>query len=288
MSKTTAKELSLEACERASRSNIGDTAIWTYRAVEPKGKILLIHGFRGDHHGLEAIAGALADYEVLIPDLPGYGKSKSLSGIHDLNAYGAWLKQLCDQLPGLSLVLGHSFGSLVVANGLSQGLEVNNVALLNPITTRSSEQKDFANGLSTWFYRFCSKTGEFGSLLLRSPLIVRGMSMVMATSKQLKVRSFIHGQHAKHFSSYVEDRVAFEGFEAASRGCVLDYVDSLPSNLLLIAGEKDLIAPLHNQISLHLKVEGSRLEIIPSVGHLTHYECPLIVADLLAEQLASR
>lgn len=288
MSKTTAKELALAATKRASRSNVGDTALWTYSAPEPKGRILLIHGFRGDHHGLEAIAGALQDYEVLIPDLPGYGKSKSFSGIHDLDAYGIWLADLCAELPEVNLVLGHSFGSLVVANGYSKGLGVSNVALLNPITTRSSEQKDFANKLSSWFYRFCAKTGSVGSLLLRAPLIVRGMSIVMTTSRQLRVRSFVHGQHAKYFSSYREDRVAFEGFTAASNGSVFDYLDALPGKVLLIAGSNDLIAPLANQVSLQARLTGSILEVIPSVGHLTHYESPTKVAELIDQHLITK
>lgn len=285
MLKTSPRDLSLLARSRASRSDIGQTAVWTYRALEPKGKILLVHGFRGDHHGLEAIAGALDEYDVLIPDLPGYGKSIPFSGKHNLTAYGLWLKELCAGVSGLDLVLGHSFGSLVVASGIAQGLSVPQVALLNPITTRSAEQKGFANRISGSFYNFCAATGTLGSLLLRSPIIVRGMSVVMATTRDWRLRSFIHNQHGKYFSSYVQDRVAFEGFEAASRGSVLDYVDDLPESLLLIAGAKDLIAPLANQIELQKRVGGSSLKVIDSAGHLTHYETPFEVAITLREFL---
>ena len=49
------------AMDRAFREDIGTTAIWHYPAKEPKGKLLFIHGFRGDHHGLSATAGALVD-----------------------------------------------------------------------------------------------------------------------------------------------------------------------------------------------------------------------------------
>jgi pimeloyl-ACP methyl ester carboxylesterase len=32
----------------------------------------MIHGFRGDHHGLQLFADALPEYRVIIPDLPGF------------------------------------------------------------------------------------------------------------------------------------------------------------------------------------------------------------------------
>jgi pimeloyl-ACP methyl ester carboxylesterase len=66
--------------------------------------------------------------------------------------------------------------------------------------------------------------------------------------------------------------VAHEGFAAASASSVLDFANEFKIPTLLIAGERDLIAPLANQIKLQKMIAGSSLEIIPSVGHLTHYE----------------
>ena len=158
------------AMDRAFREDIGITAIWHYPAKEPKGKLLFIHGFRGDHHGLSATAGALVDYEVLIPDLPGYGKTPELKK-HDLESYADWLINLVDQIGPDVVVLGHSFGSLVVSKALELGLPAAKVILLNPISTRSQDQVDLANKAARWFYRFTERTGAAGSLLLRSPRV---------------------------------------------------------------------------------------------------------------------
>lgn len=52
------------------------TRYWSYPSSNPNAKVIIfIHGYRGNHHGLEAIAGALEDFHVIIPDLPGFGES---------------------------------------------------------------------------------------------------------------------------------------------------------------------------------------------------------------------
>ncbi len=268
------------AAKRGYREDIGDTAVWRYPAETSKGTLLFIHGFRGDHHGLSASAGALVDYDVLIPDLPGYGKTAELES-HDLESYGRWLLGLVSEIGPDVVVLGHSFGSLVVSKAVSQGLVAKAIVLQNPITTRSDQQRDFANRLARGFYAFAIAMGKLGSAFLRSWLVVQVMSVAMTTSKSAKLRRWIHGQHQRHFSTYRSDRVAHEGFAAASSSSVLDFASAFKLPTLLIAGEKDLIAPLANQIKLQSMIPGAKLEIMDGVGHLTHYESAAEVADAI-------
>ncbi|THE16454.1 alpha/beta fold hydrolase, partial [Kocuria rosea] len=43
----------------------------------PKPLLVLVHGFRGDHHGLQLVADRLRErYHVVVPDLPGFGRSE--------------------------------------------------------------------------------------------------------------------------------------------------------------------------------------------------------------------
>ena len=166
----------------------------------------------------------------------------------------------------------------MVSKAVSQGMKARAIVLQNPITARSSEQNDLANKIARSFYSLAVSLGRLGSGLLRSWLVVRVMSVAMATSKSLKLRSWIHNQHHQHFSTYRSDRVAHEGFAAASGSSVLDFAKDFEVPTLLIAGERDLIAPLANQIKLQGLIAGSKLEIMPSVGHLTHYESSADVA----------
>ncbi len=280
MSKTPTPELMAMAQSRAKRSDVGPTATWHYPGAGPT--IVLVHGFRGDHHGLSAIAGALDDFNVVIPDLPGYGRSTVLAGKHDLEAYAKWLIDFVAQLGGSPYILGHSFGSLIVAKAHELGLQAPATVLLNPITTTASDT--FAGKIAAGFYKV-GRLGRTGSYLLRSALVVRGMSIGMATTKDFGLRGFIHNQHLTYFSNYLEDRVAQEGFSAANSSNVLNHTQTLPKKLLVIAGEKDIIAPLAGQLKLQ-RATAARLETLP-VGHLTHYEAPNEVALLTREFIAS-
>lgn len=223
-----------------------------------------------------AIAGALENAQLVVPDLPGYGKTPEFSDRHDLEAYGKWLVDFVDQSGPYELILGHSFGTLVVAAASAQGLDLKTV-LLNPITTRATDTGGVAQKLSERYY----KASERRPALLSSAIVVRGMSVLLTKTWNLATRSFIHQQHAKHFSSYRSSRVAIEGFAAASAGSVFDYKDSLNQQLLLIAGERDVVAPVANTEALAASLPNSQLEVVPRVGHLTHYETPSQIAALI-------
>lgn len=272
--KSSAPELFKLAASRAERFDVLNTATWHYRG---EGRtIILVHGFRGDHHGLSAIAGALEGHHVVIPDLPGYGKSAAFNGRHDLASYGDWFARFASEFDK-PVVLGHSFGSLVVAKSWEYGMKQPTV-LLNPISTTQGDSP--AGKLAELYYKIGSK-GLLGSALLRSTPIVRGMSIAMATTWDLKLRAFIHDQHHRYFSNYTEDRVVLEGYQAASSGNVMNYVANKPEKLLLIAGAKDMIAPLKGQLELQRETQAELRTL--ECGHLTHYETPFEVGIMVRD-----
>lgn len=261
-----------KAIARAHREDYGSTASWKISGEGPR--ILLVHGFRGDHHGLLALAGALPNAELVIPDLPGYGKTPAFEGEHNLENYGSWLREFVSRAGSFDLVVSHSFGTLVLASAFGQGFQAKSV-MLNPITTRASDTGGIGNKLAQSYYRL----GEQAPSLLASPLVVRGMSVMLAKTSNPRNRAFIHEQHARYFSGYRDPRVVTEGFRAASGGSVLDFESSIQSELLLVAGEKDIVAPVAQTAELHKRLPNSQLAVIPRVGHLTHYETPAEVAD---------
>ena len=108
--------------------------------------VLLVHGFRGDHHGLEIIANYLLklipNVSIISPDLPGFGRSADLpeSALDEdnINAYVAWLNDFVERTNqhGLPLhVVGHSFGSIVTsAFAAAHPNALARLSLINPIS----------------------------------------------------------------------------------------------------------------------------------------------------------
>lgn len=264
-----------------------DTRAWRYGALEGP-TLILVHGFRGDHHGLEGIAQELErvapELRVIVPDLPGFGESPAIPGRdHDIALYGEWLRAFAASVaPSGYAILGHSFGSLVVASALSGGLDPERTILINPISAPALEGPQAAlTQLAIAYYRAADMLPERAARgLLGNPLIVRVMSEVMAKTGDRELRSWIHQQHARYFSLFADPSTLLQAFRASVSHTVPEFAHWFAAPTLLIAGDRDDITPLPKQLELQRKIPGSELRILSGTGHLVHYEA---VTDAVAE-----
>lgn len=258
-------------------------AYWTYEPEQPTPDtrtILVIHGFRGDHHGLLRVADLLPEMRIIMPDLPGFGASTAFrTGEHSVAGYGRFIAAFLAALdlgPD-TVLLGHSFGSIVAAHfvAIHPGA-VTPLILVNPIAAPALEgPKGIMTRLAVLYYKLAARLPSGpGQALLRSPLIVRVMSEAMAKTRDPDLRRFIHGQHHAYFSAFANRESLLESFRASVGSHVAEAAGSLTLPVLLIAGEKDEIAALPHQHRLAALLPDARLEVIPGVGHLIHYETP--------------
>jgi pimeloyl-ACP methyl ester carboxylesterase len=261
----------------------GKVAFWTYEPVQelPDTRtILVIHGFRGDHHGLLRVADLLPDMRIIMPDLPGFGSSEAFGpGGHTVAGYGAFIKEFMAAL-GLgpdTVLLGHSFGSIITAHFVAAHPDaVHPLILINPIAAPALEgPKGIMTRLAVLYYKLAARLPRpLGQALLRSPVIVRVMSEAMAKTRDRELRRFIHGQHHAYFSAFASRDSLLESFTASVSSHVAEVASRLQLPVLLIAGEKDEIATLPDQHRLLELLPSGKLEVIAGVGHLIHYETP--------------
>lgn len=256
-----------------------DTRDWVFG--DPAGRpIVLVHGFRGDHHGLQGIAEALATavpgLAIHVPDLPGFGQTPAIPGrAHELSTFGEWLLAFTRVVaPDGGMILGHSFGSLVVSSGLSQGVRSDRTILINPISAPALEgPQAFLTQLAILYYRAAAALPERAAKsLLGSKLIVRGMSEVMAKTGDRELRSWIHDQHHRYFSEFADSRSLLDAFKASVSHTVAEFADAYAMPTLLVVGERDDITPLPKQLDLQRLLSDAELMILPGTGHLVHYE----------------
>jgi pimeloyl-ACP methyl ester carboxylesterase len=264
----------------------GRTRYWEYGdpATATATTIVMVHGFRGDHHGLEPVVAQLPGFRIISPDLPGFGESDPLSPIrHDIAGYGRWLSELADALPlgGRTVILGHSFGSIIVAAAVSGGLAADAVVLVNPIAAPAlSGPRGILTRLAVFYYRAAAKLPErLGFALLRNRAIVRVMSITMAKTVDPALRRWIHDQHDRYFSAFADRSVVLEAFTASVGSDVSEFARFITQPTLLVAAEKDDITPVAAQHRLQAQFSNATLRVIPDVGHLIHYEVPAQAAD---------
>lgn len=244
--------------------------------------IIMIHGFRGTHHGLELIAEYMSEFDdIQIPDLPGFGDGPRLEQ-YGLDAYVEWLHDYILAAGHYQpVLLGHSFGSIVSAAYAAKYPEtISKLILVNPIGAPALEgPKAVLTKLTVFYYWAGTKLpSALATRWLSSKAVVQIMSSVMAKTRDRELRQFIHGQHHEHFSSFHSPDSVSESFQTSVRHSVRDFAPKIFVPTLLIAGEKDDITPLFKQRELAQKFPNAHLEVIQGVGHLTHYETPDQVA----------
>jgi pimeloyl-ACP methyl ester carboxylesterase len=267
------------------------TTYWDYGDPAQATTILMVHGFRGDHHGLEPVVAQLSGVRIISPDLPGFGESEPLHGIrHDIEGYGRWLREFVSTVgpTGRLVILGHSFGSIVVAAAVAGGLHADVVVLVNPIAAPAlSGPRGILTRLAVFYYWAAARLPErLGFALLRNRLIVRVMSVTMTKTNSRELRRWIHNQHDRYFSAFSDRRVVLEAFTASVSTDVSEFARDIPQRTLLIAAEKDDITPVAAQHRLQALFPDATLRVIPDVGHLIHYEMPAPAADHLRRFLA--
>jgi len=247
----------------------------------------MVHGFRGDHHGLEDIVAELpGHYRVIVPDLPGFGESSEFIGQHNIENYTKFLHEfivkVTDQPP---VLLGHSFGSILTAHYAAEYPKaITKLIMVNPIASPALKgKKAIFSHLTVFYYWLGNKLPKkAGYGLLRSKAIVLTMSALLAKTKDKTLRRKIHRGHLAHFSSFQSRRVVMESFKASVTHTATEKADRIVTPTLLIVGEIDDIAPLSGQKQLQQKLADSQLIVAPKVGHLIHHEAPDIAARAIA------
>ena len=286
--------------------------------------VLLVHGFRGDHHGLEIIANYLLklipNVSIISPDLPGFGRSADLSegtqdegaqGEDNINAYVAWLNDFVehtnpareDAQPLPLHLVGHSFGSIVTsAFAAAHPNSLALLSLINPISEPALEgSQRVASRLASLYYRAGAALPEkIGYPLLRSQLITRASSEVMMRTKDKAMRRFINGQHAAYFGSFGSRRGVLSAYEASITHTAAEYAAAIRVPVQMLVAEDDDLGtpetaramyatltsrnlPASHDLSASSSGARERLDMIPEVGHLIHYETPHLAAELIAD-----
>ncbi|GAB3601769.1 alpha/beta fold hydrolase [Microbacterium aureliae] len=267
----------------------GLTAYWVYGDDDATTTIVAVHGFRGEHHGLEPVVAHLPGIRVVMPDLPGFGETPPLPGRrHDLEAYARWLSEFAAEVAPGAVILGHSFGSIVAAASVAEGLATPGLVLVNPIGAPALEgPRGIMTRLAILYYTVAARLpARAGDALLRNRAIVRVMSETMAKTRDRGLRSFVHDQHDTYFSRFADRDVLHDAFVTSVSHDVRAFAPRIAVPTLLVAAVRDDITPIEKERELARLFDDVRLVEIPDVGHLIHYETPAPAAQAIEGFLA--
>jgi pimeloyl-ACP methyl ester carboxylesterase len=275
----------------ASLEVLGSTThYWTYGPDDAPHTVVIAHGYRGDHHGLEPVIALLPGIRFISPDLPGFGISTPMTqAAHSIDGYARWFVAFLEALGlrGEAVILGHSFGSMVTTYAIDAGLETPALILINPISTDPHQGGGrVMNALTRAYYGAARKLPQrLGRGLLGNWAIVQIMSVTLAKTRDPQLRRWIHEEHHRYFNGFSDPETVAEAFDASLSTDVTKYASSLTMPVLLIAGEDDEIAPAPGQRRFIQQLLHGELVMLDGVGHLIHYERPVEAAEAITRFL---
>ena len=237
--------------------------------------IVLVHGYRGDHHGLEAFSGGLTAFNVYAPDLPGFGTSEPMKKKHDLNNYAKWLllfsKELQLEKP---IAIGHSFGTLVVAAAQAKEKFANALVFINAVGGGGVKGvAAFLLNFIKFYYWFAHVIPEaLGLKMLKARILVDSMSNFTTKSKDKVLRAWIKEQHNLHFNSFSDSQVVWESYIASISNTITPFLPEIKEPILFIAAELDEITPVSSVVQMSEEMPNAQMHLVLNCGHLVHYE----------------
>ncbi|MCW2652345.1 MAG: alpha/beta hydrolase fold protein [Mycobacterium sp.] len=256
-----------------------------YREAGQGPALLLIHGMASSSHTWRAVLPQLSTgHRVVAPDLLGHGQSAKPRGDYSLGAIAVWLRDLLDEL-GITrvTVVGHSLGGGIAMQFAHQHPEYcERLVLIG------------SGGLGAevgWTLRLLSAPGaEFVLPIiapqpavavgdrLRTWLASAGIQNVVAGETWYAYSSLSDRQTRNAFLRTLRSVVDYRG-QAVSAFSRLHFTSGLP--VLLIWGDQDPIIPVGHAQAAHEALPGSRLLVLPGVGHYPHLEAASTVTGSL-------
>lgn len=247
-------------------------------------RLLLLHGI-GDEAGRtwDAVLPELArHYHVLVPDLPGFGRSSKANRLYSPENYAAFVDWLMRREPTEpTTVVGHSLGgavALAYAGRYGQDLEklvlVDAVGVLHRVTVSKNfvqgrlnfDAPFFPDGAAGFFDRLA------GRLVEKLSRLPSDLDAVLASAALRE--KFLDGE---------PERIAALALVQTNFAPYL----TAPTPTWLLWGEADEVAPRRLALLLQGRLPQAELRLLPGLGHTPMREDPAAFTRVLEDVLAT-
>ena len=271
----------IEEFEKGSRklfiSTNNTTICWR---IWGKGQpIILLHGGYGSwRHWIKQVTYLSKDYQILVPDMPGFGDSSDLKSDHtpeniSLNLYQTFRKLNITDLDNINLV-GFSFGGLISGHLsyqlLKKGIELKNLILVGPGGTGA-------------------RRGPMREMVRRTPKM-SFEEILKAHFENLKILMFNNPKNIDLLSLYIQlentNNHRLKSRPISATNTLIKILEKQNIIPYLIFGEKDAtIGPyLEERISLFREAcKDVRIHVEIDAGHWIMYEKPDRFNNLIKE-----
>ncbi|MFM7858753.1 MAG: alpha/beta fold hydrolase [Flammeovirgaceae bacterium] len=230
--------------------------------------LVLLHGFCENHQIWDGIAPTLANnFQVLMPDLPGFGQSNLRSTPFSIDDVGDQMIQwLVNTVNTPAIVIGHSLGGYVaMAMAVKNPHVIAGLGLVHSTAAADTEEKKQNR----------NKTVEFIHENGVNPFVevfVPGLFHQKDHASIPQVKQIAHSTPKQTLIAYtlaMRDRPSRE-----------EWLATFNKDFLVLAGDSDTIIPVNSLKNQSKRVPKGTFHSLP-VGHMAMYEAPRETALIL-------
>ena len=224
--------------------------------------IVFLHGAGGSHHTFrDQWAGLRGAVRMVIPDLPGHGRSGG-TPLESVDACAAWVVDFVKEI-GLErfLLAGHSMGGAIALQAALGGIKGLEALVLLGTGARLRISPAIFEGIGGRFREF-------------APELVGWMTS--AASSGLRREDVTTDVLSTRPATFLADFHACNGFDVMNR------LGAIRVPTLVVSGDDDRLTPLKYGEYLAANIPGAVLKIIHGAGHLAMLEKPTEVNNTIA------
>jgi pimeloyl-ACP methyl ester carboxylesterase len=224
--------------------------------------LLFLHGAQGLLGWEPALAALAEQFDVIVPDHPGFGRSAAVDGVDDL---GDMALLYLDLLAGLATTNVHVVGHCI-GGWLAMEIAIRNTARLKSLTLVDSAGLRLTGEPRADM--FIVPQDELAKLLFAGDAGVAWLTAWQATPEQQDI--------------YERNRAAAAKFSWHPRLCnpkLARWLHRIDVPTHVIWGEHDRVIPPAYATGLKDRIPGATMTALPGCGHLPQVERPREFAD---------
>jgi len=238
----------------------------TYKTFGDGTPLLILHGWGSNSDRWIPVAEQISKngFKVIVPDLPGFGKSDPLSIPWDTNKYIDWIEKLVKELNLEEFyLLGHSFGGALASKmAVKHVQDVKKLFLVSAACVRKK-----------------TNTKKFSAII----------------SKIIKIFYFIpyYAFFRKAVYKFIIRKSDYVYVEGIMKATYLNVVaEDLSFHLpfikvptVIIWGDKDEFTPIQEGYFIEKQIKKSKIIVIPGAGHDLNRKQPELLAEKVLENI---
>ncbi len=249
-----------------------------------KPTIVIVHGFSDSKESFLPVAGhLLKNYHILIPDLPGFGKSSKPNIEYSIDQYCKWLYEFLEKKNVSKFhAIGNSMGGAILMEytyrypAQIESLVLSCSAGLVPEQEGNHFYSDYKNGKNLFFMEEKEHFEEFIAKIFHRK-----------SSVPFPVKDYMFHKYKNNgewYEKLMDDILGkFMGpDEDFHRKQQKEKIESISCPVLLLWGKHDGVIPEEIAYQFQESIPHAELHVLDNSGHLPHLENPTDVYRILS------